>query len=98
MHRALLPLVAAALLAPPAGAATAPLEGYFSARSAAAGHTARLHVYSRARTFTLLVSRAGTGRALTGTPVTPARPVTRRAPGWSTVSVRLGDWPSGLYF
>jgi N,N-dimethylformamidase beta subunit-like, C-terminal len=97
MRRALLPLLAAGLLAPRAQAATAPLEAYFSGRSAAPSHGATLHVYTRARTFTLRISRAGTGRALTGAPVTATSIVTH-GPGWSTVRVRLGDWPSGLYF
>jgi hypothetical protein len=97
--RALPPLLAAvAILAPPARAATAPLEAYFSARSAALNHAAALRVYTRARRFTLRVSRAGTGRALTGAPVTQTQAVTRPAAGWSTVPVHLGDWPSGLYF
>jgi hypothetical protein len=98
MRRVLMPLLAAAaILAPGARAATAPLEAYFQARSAAANHSAALHVYSRARTFTLRLSRAGAGRALTGAPVTESQDV-RHHPGWSTVRVHLGDWPSGLYF
>jgi hypothetical protein len=99
MRRVLPPLLAAAaILAPGARAATAPLEAYFSSRSAAPRHTARLHIYTRARAFTLRISRAGAGRALTGAPVTDSRTVTRSVPGWSTVRVHLGDWPSGLYF
>ncbi len=76
---------------PPAGA----IEASFDRRSYLPGAAARLTVVSHLSHCSIQFFRAGTGNdgLLNGSPVTGSAPLDGR----STV-VRLGDWPSGLYY
>jgi hypothetical protein len=84
----------------PAGA----LEAAFSRESYSPGSAARLRVWTAAGRTTIQVFRSGTETAATraddvmlGTSVTPPRTLAHVDPGQS-LSVRIGRWPSGLYF
>jgi hypothetical protein len=67
------------------------------------GSIARVRVFADASTLTVQpISAAPAGRRLdadvpTDAPVAPARTVAWQ-PGYGTVHVRIGDWPSGVYF
>jgi hypothetical protein len=105
-NRRLLGVVAALMLVGgsyAAGRATAspgasgPVEAAFAARSYSPGSRAVLHLRGRAATLRVRFYRAGGGRVgpLEGQAVSAERTVAE--PG-STVRLRLGNWPSGLYY
>jgi hypothetical protein len=77
--------------------AVGPVEAAFAARSYAPGSTAVLNLRGRASRLEVTVFQAGAGAHgdMDGRPV--AQPVTRSAAG-SSIRLRLGDWPSGLYY
>src|SRR6476469_3025672 len=105
-NRRLIGVIAALLLAAgsyEAGRATAspgasgPVEAAFAARSYSPGSRAVLHLRGQAATLLVQLYRAGgvhVGK-LEGKAVSAEQTVAR--PG-STVRMRLGDWPSGLYY
>jgi hypothetical protein len=77
------------------------VDAAFAARSYAPGQRATLTIRCDARRLRLVVLRAGAERAwdAVGRPVAPAREVVwnrRDAPG--SLTLRIGSWPSGLYF
>ena len=102
-------LVAAALV--PAAAASGPARpgedsravvATFAAASYRQGDVAELVVWSRERQLRVQINRAGLERRrarrndeLRGRPVAPSRVHQGRL---RRISVRVGDWPSGLYF
>jgi N,N-dimethylformamidase beta subunit-like protein len=105
-NRRLLVVAAALMLAGgsyAAGRATAsvgasgPVQAAFAARSYAPGARAVLDLRGHAAAVRVSFYRAGGGRVglLDGQLVTPARTIARPGP---TLHVRLGRWPSGLYY
>jgi hypothetical protein len=90
--------------APAASTPAVPLEAAFARESYPPGANAVLRLYSSTRLVTLQVFHAGVERGRTrshdvmrGLPVDRRRWVGTR-PAGSTFSVRIGNWPSGLYF
>jgi hypothetical protein len=83
---------------------TPSVEAAFARESYAPGETASLVISNRARGIDVQIFRSGPERILTRTDITMnGVPVSlpRRVGGSSgrrTVGVRIGDWPSGLYF
>jgi len=80
------------------------VEAAFPRESYAPGNVARLVFWTSGTEVSLQVFRAGTEDApvrqqdaMLGTEVTPTRRIGAVAPG-RTVQIRIGDWPSGLYF
>jgi hypothetical protein len=76
----------------------------FPRQSYRQGGVATLVLYDTAADVTLRIVRAGTDPArllandlLTGSPVTPVREIGSVRPG-RKVSIRLDDWPSGVYY
>jgi hypothetical protein len=76
------------------------IEAAFPAESYRPGAVARLRLWTRVRGASVRIFRVGPERQLTvgnktmeGVPMTPRRSVRGAA-----VDVRIGDWPSGLYF
>jgi hypothetical protein len=90
--------------APTTAELTPSVEAGFQRESYAPGETASLVIWSRARGIRLQFFRSGAERILTrsditmnGVPVSPLRWIGASG-GRRTVTVRIGDWPSGLYF
>jgi hypothetical protein len=79
-----------------ATAAPAPVQAYFTRRSYVPGAAARLVVLGRAQPLVLRLYHAGHG----GEGPMQGRQVGRtlHVAASSRASVRLGDWPSGLYY
>jgi hypothetical protein len=77
--------------------ASAPIHAAFAARSYAPGSRAALDLRGRASAVRVQFYRAGEGHTgpLEGQAVSSEQTIVR--PG-STVHVRLGNWPSGLYY
>ena len=80
------------------------IEAAFLEESYAPGETARLVIWSRGNRVSLQVFRAGTESrriraqdVMLGSAVTPVRRLGSVTRG-RTIHVRIGDWPSGLYF
>jgi hypothetical protein len=80
------------------------VEAAFPRESYAPGQVARLVFWTRGTEVSLEVFRAGTENApvrqqdaMLGTAVTPARRIGAVSPG-RRIQIRIGDWPSGLYF
>jgi N,N-dimethylformamidase beta subunit-like protein len=80
------------------------VEAAFPRESYAPGSVARLVIWTKGVGVSLQVVRAGTESAsvraqdvMLGTPVTAARRVGKVWPD-RTIRVRIGNWPSGLYF
>jgi hypothetical protein len=80
------------------------VEAAFQGESVRPGTVASLVLFNRARGLTLRVFHVGPERARTvgnselqGVPVTPERVIGDGRPG-RVVRVRIGDWPSGVYF
>jgi len=80
------------------------IEAAFPKESYAPEALARLVIWSRGSRVSLQLFRAGTETenvrardVMLGTAVTPARRIGAVAPGRVT-PIRIGDWPSGLYF
>jgi len=80
------------------------IEAAFPRESYAPGEVARLVIWTSGRRVSLQVFRAGTETesvrardVMLGTPVTPVRAVGTVTPG-RAIRVRMGAWPSGLYF
>lgn len=80
------------------------IEAAFTRESYAAGDVARLVIWTRGARVTLQLFRAGTETTrvkardvMLGTAVTPLRQIGAATPG-GVICVRIGDWPSGLYF
>jgi hypothetical protein len=105
-NRRLLGIAAALMLAGgsyAAGRASAatgragPVQAGFAARSYAPGSRAVLELLGHASSFRVQLYRAGAGNSglLRGRPVAAAMSVDR--PG-STLGLRIGEWPSGLYY
>jgi hypothetical protein len=76
------------------------IEAAFPAESYRPGVVAELRLWTRVRGATVRIHRVGPERRLTvgnktmeGVPVTP-----RRSVSGTQVEIRIGDWPSGLYF
>lgn len=83
---------------------TPSVEAAFPRESYAPGATARLVISNRARGIRVQIFRSGPERIVTrsditmnGIPVSPPRWI-GDSPGRRTVTVRVGNWPSGLYF
>ena len=83
---------------------TAPLEAAFPRESYAPGSTAELRLFTPTRLVSLQLFRAGTERVSTrardvvnGVAVDRRRWVGTR-PAGTPVPLRIGNWPSGLYF
>src|SRR2546430_5381460 len=91
----LLPVVAALVAGGSVQAAPGPLEASFAQRSYAPGATALLKLRGPADGVSIQIYRAGSGHEgpLQGAPVSAPF-----AAHGSTVAVRLGAWPSGLYY
>ena len=105
-NRRLLGVVAALLLAgavyqaggaPASPGASGPIEAAFAARSYAPGSRGVLLLRGHAATLRIRFYRAGGGHVglLEGLAVSAARTVVN--PG-NTIRLRLGNWPSGLYY
>jgi hypothetical protein len=77
--------------------AYAPVQAAFAARSYAPGSTAVLDLVGHARAIEISIFQAGAGSHgdMDGKAVAP--PVTRSDAG-ASVRMKLGDWPSGLYY
>ena len=80
------------------------IEAAFTRESYAAGDVARLVTWTRGARVTVQLFRAGTETTrvkardvMLGTAVTPLRQTGTATPG-GVIRVRIGDWPSGLYF
>jgi hypothetical protein len=80
------------------------VEAAFPRESYSPGNVARLVFWTRGAQVSLQVFRAGTEEtgirpqdAMFGTAVTSARRIGTVAPG-RTIQIRIGEWPSGLYF
>jgi hypothetical protein len=80
------------------------VEASFPQESYAAGAAARLVISDRANGVAVQLFRAGTEGSrinardvMLGTAMTPPQPVGRVA-GRRVVTLRIGEWPSGLYF
>lgn len=83
---------------------TPAVEAVFESMSYAPGSVARLAVWSKAPGVSVRLFRAGPERTRTvgyqtmeGVPVTPTRRL-GSLPAHGVVTVRIGGWPSGLYF
>src|SRR4051794_31872969 len=108
---AILPALIAVTVAAPGSAPTAhahpavrPLEAAFSRESYAPGSTAQLQLPGGTQLTTLQLFRSGPESAPTrardgmrGVAVDRRRWVGTRPPG-SSFAIRIGNWPSGLYF
>jgi hypothetical protein len=79
------------------GGQSGPVQAAFAARSYSPGSRAVLDLYGHAARLSVRFYRAGAGSSgqLDGQPVTARQRFER--PG-STVALRLGSWPSGLYY
>jgi hypothetical protein len=86
--------------APTAEELTPSVEAAFAHESYAPGDTAVLKVFNRADGVTVRVFRTGAERPITrGNSEMRGVPVTRTAAATGRrISIRVGDWPSGLYF
>ncbi len=80
------------------------VEAAFPRESYAPGRTAKLVISNRARSLTLQVFRIGPERIITrsdstmrGVAVAPKRSIGPSS-GRRIVEIRIGNWPSGLYF
>src|SRR6478672_3309061 len=80
------------------------VEAAFPLESYGPNNVARLVITDKARTVSIQVKHVGpeTGPisgndTMTGVPMTPKRPI-GGVSGRRIVNVRLGDWPSGVYF
>src|SRR4029079_8607006 len=80
------------------------VEAAFPLESYGPNNVARLVITDKARTVSIQVKHVGpeTGPisgndTMTGVPMTPKRPI-GRVSGRRIVNVRLGNWPSGVYF
>jgi hypothetical protein len=80
------------------------IEAAFTRESYAAGDVARLVTWTRGARVTLQLFRAGTETTsvkardvMLGTAVTPPQRIGAASPG-GAIRVRIGEWPSGLYF
>jgi hypothetical protein len=101
-----LAIVVAAFAVPVAGTTTSGsflhpgLSAKFTATSYAPGQLAELRVSGRARLLELQVLRAGAEHAWSsvGRPWAPPQPLRFRRGTVNTVRLRIGGWPSGLYF
>ena len=81
------------------------VEAAFPRESYAPGSTAALVISNRARGLTLQLFRAGPERIITrsdstmrGVAVTPKRSIGSSEGRRRVVRIRIGNWPSGLYF
>lgn len=90
--------------APTTAELTPSLEAAFTRESYAPGATARLMISNAGRRIRLQILRSGPERVVTrsdvtmnGIPVSPRRSIGASS-GRRTVDVRIGEWPSGLYF
>ena len=90
--------------APTTSELTTSVEAAFARESYAPGATATLVISNRARGVRLRIFRSGPERVVTrtnitmnGVPVSSTRWI-GTSPGRRVVTVRIGDWPSGLYF
>jgi hypothetical protein len=90
--------------APTTSELTPSVEAAFERESYAPGETASLVISNRARRLRVQIFRSGAERILTrsditmnGVAVSPLRWIGASS-GRRAVSVRIGDWPSGLYF
>ena len=77
-----------------AATAAAPVQAYFTRRSYTAGASARLVVLGPAQDLVLRLYHAGYG----GEGPMQGRQVGRTLHVTGTTTVRLGEWPSGLYY
>jgi hypothetical protein len=80
------------------------VEAGFTRESYSPGQTARLVINAKARSISVEIVRAGLEDAqprandvMDGEPVTPVRTL-GAASGRRVVALRVGEWPSGLYF
>jgi hypothetical protein len=80
------------------------VEAAFPEESYAAGSTASLVIWTSGKRVSLQIFRAGTEHiglkardVMLGSAVTPVHRLGNLAPG-RRISIRIGDWPSGLYF
>jgi hypothetical protein len=80
------------------------VEAAFPQESYSPGDTAPLVIYSRARNLTIQLFRVGSEHASTrgynemqGVPVTPSQRIGEAA-HHRILPIRIGQWPSGLYF
>jgi hypothetical protein len=80
------------------------VTAFFPNQSYAPGSTARLQIDDTAKSVKVQMFRAGTSfhriaafDVMTGLPVGPARTI-GSVSGHRTVPVRMGNWPSGLYY
>lgn len=73
------------------------VQAAFSARSYAPGSSATLLLRSSAASLTIRFYRAGAGSAgpMQGRAVSPTLTIWKNS---SSVNLRIGDWPSGLYY
>src|SRR5579862_5700689 len=87
----------AAVRAAASGGPSGPVQVAFAARSYSPGSRAVLDLYGHARSLDVRFYRAGAGSSgkLDGQPVAAEMRVER--PG-STLRLKLGNWPSGLYY
>lgn len=90
--------------APTTAELTPSVEAAFTRESYAPGATARLVLSNAGRGLRLQILRSGPERVVTrsdvtmnGVPVSPRRSIGASS-GRRTVDVRIGEWPSGLYF
>ena len=90
--------------APTTAELTPSVEAAFTRESYAPGATARLVISNAGRRIRLQILRSGPERVVTrsdvtmnGIPVSPRRSIGASS-GRRTVDVRIGEWPSGLYF
>lgn len=90
--------------APTTAELTPSVEAAFTRESYAPGATARLVISNAGRGIRLQILRSGPERLVTrsdvtmnGVPVSPRRSIGASS-GRRTVDVRIGEWPSGLYF
>jgi hypothetical protein len=90
--------------APTTAELTPSVEAAFTRESYAPGATARLVLSNAGRGIRLQILRSGPERVVTrsdvtmnGIPVSPRRSIGASS-GRRTVDVRIGEWPSGLYF
>ncbi len=81
------------------------VEAAFPRESYAPGSTAALVISNRARGLTVQLFRAGPERIITrsdgtmrGVAMTPKRSIGPSGGGRRIVRIRIGNWPSGLYF
>ena len=90
--------------APTTAELTPSVEAAFTRESYAPGATARLVLSNAGRGIRLQILRSGPERVVTrsdvtmnGIPVSPRRSIGASS-GRRTVDIRIGEWPSGLYF